>query len=401
MNKFFALLKKETLVLSKDIHGLLVLFVMPAVFILIMSLAMQNAFDERQNVVVEYALLDQSDNADSKEFIKQLQNHELFQHTLVNYDVAHLKSQVLQDKFKFAVIIPDTFSQHLATEVNNPENSKDPVVDIFIAPTVKPYLKQLFLAAIRSTLIKRKMALVFAGTGQDPQTQQDTIERMGTVNMNIVYASKNGTPGTTPSSVQQNVPAWLIFAMYFVIIPISTAFIIEKQQGTFVRLRLMNISTVNLLLAKLAPYYVVNQIQMICMIMVGMYVVPILGGDQLNWPSSLFGLLIVSTAASFAAIGFALMIATIAKTTVQATTMGGVFNIIFGALGGIMVPKFVMPATMQEITVISPMSWGLEGFLDVFLRNAQWQAVIPESIGLMIFGAICLAGAAALFRKYT
>lgn len=34
-----------------------------------------------------------------------------------------------------------------------------------------------------------------------------------------------------------------------------------------------------------------------------------------------------------------------------------------------MVPKFVMPAVMQNLTVISPLSWGLEGFLNIMLRN--------------------------------
>jgi ABC-2 type transport system permease protein len=64
-----------------------------------------------------------------------------------------------------------------------------------------------------------------------------------------------------------------------------------------------------------------------------------------------------------------------------------------------MVPKFVMPATMQDITVVSPMSWGLEGFLDVFLRNQSWLAVLPESLALLGFGAVCLAGATVLFKR--
>jgi ABC-2 type transport system permease protein len=44
-----------------------------------------------------------------------------------------------------------------------------------------------------------------------------------------------------PSSVQQNVPAWLIFAMFFVVIPVSSIFIIERQQGTLQRLRAMGL----------------------------------------------------------------------------------------------------------------------------------------------------------------
>jgi ABC-2 type transport system permease protein len=400
MNKFIALLKKEALVLSKDIHGLLVLFVMPAVFILIMSLAMQDAFDEQQNVIIDYAILNQCDDPLAEKLIAFLQDDPAFKATVVDTAAGRLNSLVAQERYKFALIIPEDFPQRLAGESGADDGNA--LLHILIAPTVKSYLKQLFIAALRSSVIQLRTALSFADNGASAQDSQAMMADLSQVNLNLSYVYNDDTGSEariTPSSVQQNVPAWLIFAMFFVIIPISTAFIIEKQQGTFVRLRLMNISTLSLMLAKLAPYYVVNQIQMALMIAVGMYVVPLLGGDQLNWPSSPGGLIIISSAASIAAISFALLIATIAKSTVQATTMGGVFNIIFGALGGIMVPKFVMPPTMQDITVVSPMSWGLEGFLDVFLRNQAWTAVVPESLALLGFAAACLTGATVLFKR--
>ncbi len=399
MNKLIALLKKEALVLSKDIHGLLVLFVMPAVFILIMSLAMQDAFDEHQNVIIEYAILNHSEDALAQELVKLLQEDTAFKAAVVNQTQLQLSRLVAQERYKFAVIIPEDFPQRLAA--SSPE-AKESLLQVLIAPTVKSYLKQLFVAGLRSSITQLRISQRFAGGGASTQDSQAMLNELSQINLNLSYVFDGSTrkeSPMTPSSVQQSVPAWLIFAMFFVIIPISTAFIIEKQQGTFVRLRLLNISALNLMLAKLAPYYVVNQIQMALMIAMGMYVVPLLGGDQLNWPSSLTGLLVISSAASIAAISFALLIATIAKTTVQATTMGGVFNIIFGALGGIMVPKFVMPPTMQDITVISPMSWGLDGFLDVFLRNQPWTAVWPESLALLGFGAICLTGATILFKR--
>lgn len=33
-----------------------------------------------------------------------------------------------------------------------------------------------------------------------------------------------------------------------------------------------------------------------------------------------------------------------------------------GAIGGIMVPKFVMPAVMQKLAALSPMAWGWKAF---------------------------------------
>jgi ABC-2 type transport system permease protein len=404
------LLKKETLVLSKDLHGLAVLFIMPAVFILIMSMAMQNAFDEHQSVSIDYAVVNLSGDTLAGDFIRLLQDDSVFKAQVLKPDTGPLSELVARDQYKFAIIVPQDFAQRLRGRTAEPQ-----VLRVLVAPTVKPYMKQLFLVVLRGAVIKMKTALSFGGSVLGSMTNIDSLNKVDldvryvfndndTVSANLPTDDRDGKPkstgtGVVPSSVQQNVPAWLMFAMFFVIIPISTAFLIEKQQGTFVRLRLMNISTLNLLLAKLAPYYVVNQIQMVLMIGVGMYLVPLLGGDRLNWPSSVFGLLIISSAASFAAISFALLIATYAKTTVQATTMGGVFNIIFGALGGIMVPKFVMPPTMQEITVASPMSWGLEGFLDMFLRNAHWTAVLPEALALFAFGLVAISGATVLFKK--
>jgi len=93
---------------------------------------------------------------------------------------------------------------------------------------------------------------------------------------------------------------------------------------------------------------------------------------------------------SFGAVALALFIATVARTTEQATTIGGVLNIIFGALGGVMVPTFVMPLFMQKLANLSPMSWGMEGFLDIFLREGSTVDVLPESLALFLFGVFML-----------
>ena len=81
--------------------------------------------------------------------------------------------------------------------------------------------------------------------------------------------------------------------------------------------------------------------------------------------------------------------------------MGGLLNILFGAVGGIMIPKFVMPDFMQRLSGLSPMSWGLEGFLDIFLREGNIRDVLPESLMLLALGAVMLLlTALALNREF-
>jgi ABC-2 type transport system permease protein len=64
-----------------------------------------------------------------------------------------------------------------------------------------------------------------------------------------------------------------------------------------------------------------------------------------------------------------------------------------------MVPKFAMPGFMQDIANISPMSWGLEGFLDIFLRNGGVSDVLSKSLSLIILGVVMLALTVILLRR--
>ena len=69
------------------------------------------------------------------------------------------------------------------------------------------------------------------------------------------------------------------------------------------------------------------------------------------------------------------------------------------ALGGIMVPLFVMPEVMQKIGSYSPMNWGLEALLDVLLHGANFSAVLPRVGRLYGFSAWMLTSAYLMFRR--
>ena len=135
------------------------------------------------------------------------------------------------------------------------------------------------------------------------------------------------------------------------------------------------------------------------MLLIGMYLVPILGGERLMLGSSLPGLAMVAVSASLAAVSYSIFVAQIAKTTEQATILAGVCNIIMAAVGGIMVPRFIMPPAMQTLSELSPMAWGLDGFLDIFLRNAKLADVLAECGALLTFSFVLLLLSITLFTR--
>ena len=202
-----------------------------------------------------------------------------------------------------------------------------------------------------------------------------------------------------PTSVQQNAPGWTLLAMFFLAIPLSVTLIKERAQGSLLRLQSMPVPTWVLFGGKIAPYLVINQLQLLLILTVGVWGLPLLGGDRLTIGNAPGAIALLSVSASLAAIGFALLIATFARTPEQATTFSATTVMVLAALGGIMVPKLIMPPAMQQLAELTPFSWGLDGFLDIFIRGGGVHEVLPEAGRLLGFGVVCFALAIARFNR--
>jgi ABC-2 type transport system permease protein len=193
----------------------------------------------------------------------------------------------------------------------------------------------------------------------------------------------------TPTAVQQNAPAWTLLAMFFLTVPLSVSFIREREQGNLFRLQTMTVPAWVVLGGKALPFFVINQIQMASILAVSVYLLPLLGGDRLDLGNAPLALLLLGAAASLAAIGFGIAVSMYARTAEQAASFSSATVMIMAALGGILVPKAVMPPLMQKLAMLSPLSWGLDGFLDVFVRGGGIHEMLPEMLGLLAFSALC------------
>jgi len=216
----------------------------------------------------------------------------------------------------------------------------------------------------------------------------------------VPVAAERMTAGPRPTAVQQNVPAWLVFGMFFVVASIAGLFVEERSCGALARLRSLGAMPWQLIVSKIIPYLLVNGVQAALMLVVGIWLMPLIGGEGLslqgvNWSA----LLLMLFAISFAAVSLALAVACLVNTHAQASTFGPILNVLMAALGGVMVPLFVMPVVMQEIAAYSPMNWGLEGLLDVLLRSGDIASVLPEVWRLAGFAMLMLALAFLLFKR--
>ena len=380
-----ALVRKEILLLLRDWHALLLLFVMPTAFILVMSLALQGRFAADRGVSLSYYLVDQDQSAASQGLVRRLAAAQELKRQESDAPVDILRYEVHSDKVQFLVVIPKGFAAAL-------DSATPLAMQLQSGPGVEPAVAELFTARLQGLLAELYLSKRLGALG----TEMPDPAGAG----RLLHVESLYTAGARPSSVQQNVPAWLLFAMFFISIPLSTTWVQERSQGTYARLRSMGVGAGQLLLGKLLPYAGITLLQVVLMLAVGIWLVPLLGGERLELGHAPAALTLMALAGSFAAVSYALLIANLVSTAEQATIFTGVANLLMAAIGGIMVPRFVMPAAMQALSLYSPMAWGLEGYLDVFLRQGDLATVLPWAGKLVLFGAACLGVAALRIRMH-
>ena len=395
MSAFLSIIKKELLALSRDTHGLLVLFAMPALFILIMSLALRDTFSPAAIENPRWAFWDGDDTKESAAFLSALPRPRGAAPGAWK-SPAGLERALARGDAQIGVFIQPGFALALG-EMDADAKTKQhgPAVSIVAEPGLPAAIKTAFGAgAARILGMQRMRELMRDSWPQDDNGADLTVENIAGASLIETRYAQTASGGAALTAVQQSAPAWLVFGMFFVVVPLATIFISEKQQGTLPRLRSLRVPVRLMLAGKVVPFYAVNLAQAALMLLVGRHIVPLCGGDALsldvNWPA----LWLITTATSLAAIGFALAVAACVRTTEQATTIGAAIIIVFAALGGIMVPKMVMPAAMQQFTALSPMSWSMEGFIDIFARGATAAAVLLPSLMLLLIAAagLCVAG---------
>ena len=402
MTRLVALWKKELLALVRDRHGLAALFIMPAIFILVMSLTLADTLSGQEKAAIAYAVLDLDGSAVSVALDEQLgagQEGSLLEKHAALPDEENARRRVQTGEIAFAVVIPQGFARKIGT-------NQTPELRFLVDPAVPGVLREGLRQYVEAAAIRVWLAHVLERLGQNlmiPELRRVT-EHVGPpdIHLETVGRSSGKKAAAPPSAVQQNVPAWLIFSMFFVVVPISAVFIGERQRGTLQRLRAQRVSFGLVLAGKFVPFVLINQAQAVVMVAIGHWLVPLCGGEALKLPGgaeALAALWLVSLAVSAAAVGWALFIASLARSGEQATILGGVGNIIMGAVGGIMVPRFVMPTAMQPWTRLSPMDWALDGFHDVMLRQGGVGDVLPAAAALVCFGFAALAVAIFLDRR--
>jgi ABC-2 type transport system permease protein len=409
---------KEFLLLKRDLGGLIILFIMPLVLVITVTLIQDSTFKTVSDSKIPILLVDNDKGSVSKTVFENLEKSNLFSvvtqidNKTITEEVA--RENVYKGKFQLAIVIPKNLSSDLqakvdqnvekivsslgmtdSTAASEPQRTiKEKEVKLYFDPAVQMSFKNAVMSSIDKMISQIETKSIYT-TFQNQLGEGTTdFEQKSFISFKEIIPKINNKE-VRPNSVQHNVPAWTLFAIFFIVIPLSINIVKEKSQGTFVRLRTNPVSNLIVIIGKTITYSIICMIQFYMMVAVAVFLFPSIGLPSLNIEGHLALMSVVALFSGFAAIGFGILLGTIASTQEQSAPFGATSVIILAAIGGIWVPVFAMPKIMQIIAKSSPMNWGLDAFYDVLLRNVTFLEIIPKISLLFLF--FILTTAIALF----
>lgn len=360
---------------------------MPLALIVFLSLALKDVYLSKVGSVQDLTVVAKScaETSLCHELVGNLKRF--------NYKIT-LEKDVPADKKLLTVVLPanvDATLEHVQSgEALTPEDQ----VQILFDPT----LDQALRALVRSHVYLSLQSIVISQIQKEmskegPQAKMPDVSKFEGLVVEKAYSGL-----ILPNPVQQSVPAWALFGMFFIVIPLTNSMIRDRQLGVFKRLLSFPVSRSDLMVGKILPYLFINVFQFVLMFTIGISILPKLMGIPTDYSFDYAGLAVVTIACSLAATSYGMMISCFARTSEQAHAFGAMSVVILSIVGGVMIPRFVMPEFMQTVAMISPLYWGLESYVDLIVRKVALREVLPKVSVLIAFAALAALISRLRFR---
>jgi len=427
MFKYFSAFRKEWLILIRDVAGLIVLFLMPMIMVVILAIVQEFGWkDVAKDPKVPVLFVNNDHDSLAAKIERGLAGSHFFQplDSIESLPVTEeLASELVRrGEYQLAIIVPEgsTLKVHKKIEFMilklmsglkmgemNPfsdiQNTDSVNIRLYLDPAIKPSFKNAVISSMKEHSLKVESEMIFQSFNDElgkmfPYFRMPELEYSETVMITETFPSGK-EEALMPNTTQHNVPAWTIFAMFFIVIPLTSSIIKEREEGSLIRLLTMPVSYFTVFMAKIGVYLIVCLIQFALMVLAGMYLLPLFNIPALEIGGKIFELFLMAVTSSLAALGFGIAVGTVARTHQQAAAFGSVSVVILAALGGLWVPTYLMPETMRVVATYSPLNWAHTGFYDIYLRGGALPEILPEILKLLIFFGVMIT-IAGLYRKW-
>jgi ABC-2 type transport system permease protein len=149
----------------------------------------------------------------------------------------------------------------------------DPVLQENYSYSVMGIIQSYMSVIENSLMIDRMYTNMELGDKSEKLKEKMISNRVG---IDQIVASNNNSTAI-PNSTQHNVPAWTIFAMFFMVVSLGSNIVKERVNGSFLRLKTMPTTFMLVMFSKMAIYVIVAVLQVALTFSMGIWILPRLG----------------------------------------------------------------------------------------------------------------------------
>jgi ABC-2 type transport system permease protein len=168
----------------------------------------------------------------------------------------------------------------------------------------------------------------------------------------------------------------------------------ESESGTLDRILTTRVTLTTLLLGKLVYLWTLGLAQLVVMFVWGAI------AFKLELLKHLGGFAIMALATSLTTAAFGLVLASVSRTRAQLGAISTLTVLTISAIGGSMFPRFLMPESFQKAGLVLFNSWAIDGFTNVFWREAPLSALVTPVAVLIGFAVVFFLSARQLTRRW-
>jgi ABC-2 type transport system permease protein len=393
----FKLFKKDLILFFHDQRSVILTFLLPVILISLFAFAYGSigTYDGRSEPV-KLLVTDMDQTRFSKEIIYKIDS--LDDIRIIESDSIKSKELVIRGKYACAMIIYKGFQDSLE-DGNFPslelvyDKSREMEIGILqqnLISTLMSFTNEI----IMKKNIENYLNELFP---DDENVISDDI--IGSVIKNdrnkqaIKWTPIVGIKNDTKLGLIQAVAGTAILMLLFSVAGVGTSILEEKENGTINRLLYSPLKGSTILYGKMLFAFFISILQLTSMFLFAWLIFNM--DLSVNIPALI--LMIIATA--FAVSSFGIFLAAVAKTRQQAQNLSTIIILIMSAIGGSMIPLFIMPAILQKAALLSVNYWGIQGFYDIFWRALPLEEILPKILILMCIGIVMTIASIQLFKK--
>ena len=362
--RFFSLLVKETIQFCRDRAMLALILFLYTAEVVMCTVAL--TFDVKH---VKLVIVDQDQSSRSRELIERFTVVPEFRMVGRLASEAQAGEWLQSGRAVMALVVPRDFGAHLGRLESAP-------VQVLLDGTNS-----------NTAAITRGYALRIIG-----EFEHAWAQRLGT-SMQGIQAQRRVWYNESLTFASFMVLSMIALASMMVgVIQPAASIVREKENGTIEQLMVTPISVTELFATKTLPALVMCLLAIFPGLLIAhAFDVPMRGN---------VGTFIALTAVFLvSAISLGVMIASVTKTLQQTLLVSffGLFPLLF--LSGTMVPIESMPGALQFASLVSPLRYYMEVILGVFLKGAGFVDLWPQTLALVVIGAVLFGFAVWMFRQ--